>query len=114
MDLSSTIVNGSAVAQTIPQPQIQDLLINRNQCLNNSTATITTNSNEAMNFRETQPVSRLPYEGISHILNPVPINVIFRGQLPSFNDDMEDSDLPDMTLSNYMKQRNSIFTRSNS
>ena len=42
------------------------------------------------------------------ILNPVPINVTLRGQLPSFDDDKEDIDLPDMTLSDDMKQRNSF------
>ena len=47
---------------------------------------------------ENDPVARLPYEGISHILNPVPINATLRGQLPSFDDDKEDIDLPDMTL----------------
>ena len=31
---------------------------------------------------ENKPVARLPYQGISYILNPVPINVTFRGQLP--------------------------------
>ena len=41
---------------------------------------------------EVKPVARLPYEGISHILNPVPINVTLRGQLPTFDDDKEDID----------------------
>ena len=57
---------------------------------------------------ENKPIARLPYEGISHILNPVPINVTLRGQLPSFDDDKEDIDLPDMTLSDDMKQRNNL------
>ena len=57
---------------------------------------------------ENKPVTRLPYEGISHILNPVPINVTLRGQLPPFDDEKEDIDLPDMKLSDDMKHRNSF------
>ena len=57
---------------------------------------------------ENKPVARLPYEGISHILNPVLTNVTLRDQLPSFDDDKEDIDLPDMTLSHDMKQRNNL------
>ena len=55
-----------------------------------------------------QYLSELPYEGISHILNPVPINVTLWGQLPSFDDDKDDIHLPDMTLSDDMKKRNSF------
>ena len=57
---------------------------------------------------ENRPVARLPYEGISHILHPVPINMTLRGQFPSFDDDKENIDLPDMTLSDDMKQRNKL------
>ena len=57
---------------------------------------------------EKKPVARLPYKGISHILNHVPINVTLRGQFPSFDDDKEDIDLPDMTLKDDLKQRNSF------
>ena len=57
---------------------------------------------------ENKPAARLPYKGISHILNPVNINVTLRGHFPSFDDDKEDIGLPDMTLSDDMKQRNSF------
>ena len=57
---------------------------------------------------QNRPITRLPYKGISHILNPVHINVTLVCQLPSFDDDEGDIDLPDMTFSDDFKQRNSF------
>ena len=69
-------------------------------------------SNVAMAHRNPWlPRQRGPILEISFFLikrYPVPINGMLRGQLPSFDGDTEDIDLPDMTISDDMKQRNSF------
>ena len=104
MDTPKTIVN--ELAKTIPQQKQNAGYIDKHQQMHKQIAEpLPQFLMKPQNPGETKPVARLPYEGISHILNPVPINVMLRGQLPSFDDDKEDIDLPDMTLSDDMKQR---------
>ena len=83
-------------------------MTNRNKCLKRPQKPLPQFSMKPQIPGQNKPVARLPYESISHILNSVSINVSFRGHLPSFDDDMKDIDLPDMTLSDNMKQRNSF------
>ena len=109
MDTLKTIVNGAEVAQTIPQQKQNAGYTDRQQQIPKQIPqTLPQILIKPQIPGENKPVARLPYGGISHILNPVPINVTLKGQLPSFDDDREDIDLPDMTLSNDMKQRDSL------
>ena len=100
MNTPKTIANEPEVAQTIPQPKQNPGYTDRQKLMPEQIAwPLSPILMKPQNSGENKPVARLPYEGISHILNPVPINVILRGQLSSFNDDKEDIDLLGMTLS---------------
>ena len=109
MDTPKTNVTQSEVAQTIPQQKQNVGYIDKQKQMPKQIAQpLPKDLIKPQIQGENKPVVRLPYEGISHILNPVPINVTLRGQFPSFDDDKEDIDLPDMTLSDVMKQRNKL------
>ena len=109
MDRPKTTVNEPEVAQTIPQQKQNAGFIDKHkQIPKQIPQPLPQNLMKPLIPGENKPIARLPYEGIFHILNPVPINVTLRGQLPSFDEDKEDIDLPDMTFSDDMKQRNNF------
>ena len=109
-DTPNTIVNEPEVAQTIHQQKQNAGYVDKQKQMPKQIAQpLSQTLMKPQIPGEIKPIARLPYEGISHILNPVPINVTLRGQLPSFDDDKEDIDLPDITLSDDMKQRNSFL-----
>ena len=109
MDTPKTIVNEPEVAQTIPQQKQNAGYIDRQQQMPKQIPqTLPQILMKPQIPGENKPVAKLPYEGISHILNPVPKYVTLRGQLPSFDDDKEDIDLPGMTLNDDMKQGNNL------
>ena len=80
MDTPKTIVNEPEVAQTIPQQKQNAGYIDKQQQIPKQIAQPLPQTLMKPHIpSENKPAARLTYEGISHILNPVPINVTLRG-----------------------------------
>ena len=75
MDISKTIVNESEVAQTIPQQKLNAGYIDKKKQMPKQIPQqpLPQFSMKPQIPGQNKPVARLPYEGISHILNPVPM-----------------------------------------
>ena len=82
MDTPKTIVNEPEITQTIPQ-QNAGYIDKQKQMDKQIPQPLLQILMKLQIPGENKPVARPPYEGISHILNTVPINVTLRGQLHS-------------------------------